>query len=65
MCSFNFLLLPQVISKIVLSEKCSTLKTLLYSGETTSYVFVENVAQFLIKYVHFKELQTCCKCEQF
>lgn len=39
-------------------------KNLLYSVETTSYIFAENLAQFLIAYVHLKELQTCCKFGQ-
>ena len=54
MCSSNFFLLAQVIPEIVLSEKPSTLKNLVYSRQMTSYVFVAYLAHYLIEYVHFR-----------
>ena len=54
MCSSNFFLLAQVIPEIVLSEKPSTLKNLVYSRQMTSYVFVAYLAHYLIECVHFR-----------
>lgn len=40
-------------------------KNLLYSVEITSYVFVEKLVEFLIKYLHLKKLQTYYPFRQF
>lgn len=61
MCSSNSLVIAEVISRSPYPRD-EALKKSTFSVE---YIFAENLAQFLLKYMHFKELQTCVKFGKF